>query len=139
MAEFLDIHKIERAFDALFSAGILSIKEDAKEDLPYPIDKEDYISVCAEFTFNAFNIGLREAAIYFEKSPDGSAVERKRHLFCRAILAFLNPSDGAVNRLQDYCQANYGNLGLLQHQIQEAADYLKLALQASQNPEYENR
>lgn len=73
MAEFLDIHKIERAFDALFSAGILSIKEDAKEDLPYPIDKEDYISVCAEFTFNAFNIGLREAAIYFEKSPDGSA------------------------------------------------------------------
>lgn len=133
MAEFLDIQKIERAFDALFSANILTRDKGNQEDLRYPIDKEDYISVCAEFTFNAFNIGLREAAIYFEKAPKGSAVEQKRYQFCQALLFYLDERD-KVPTLQHYCDLSSKSLGLLQHRIQEATNYLKLALKASQIP-----
>ncbi|AEE54541.1 hypothetical protein [Haliscomenobacter hydrossis] len=128
MINKLELPLIQKAFDALINCHILHV---ADKKTKYPVDTKDYVPICSDFIYNVFNIGLLETCLYFEKNPTGSDVEQKRATFCKALFYYITGKYKGF--LSNYVEEiKTGDMGKLQHEIKQAVDYFKLAIQVSQ-------
>ncbi|MCB0643323.1 MAG: hypothetical protein KDC44_16855 [Phaeodactylibacter sp.] len=143
MKHLLDKQKIEWAFSALKTGAKKAIIYDespartSKNRLSVPCASKAYLSICSNFTYSMFQIGLLNTALLFEKKKGAeNSIDFQRWNFCQAILSYLllaagyKSPDGKVLLSSLIQEAQKSDPDRLQHYMQEALDYFKLCLEA---------